>query len=51
MALILGDRIQETSTSTGTGTITLAGAVTGYQSFAVIGNTNTTYYTIADQSG
>ena len=51
MALILGDRIQETSTSTGTGTITLAGAVTGYQSFAVIGNNNTTYYTIADQSG
>jgi hypothetical protein len=51
MALILSDRVQETSTSTGTGTITLAGAVTGYQSFAVIGNTNTTYYTIADQSG
>jgi len=51
MALILGDRIQETSTSTGTGTITLAGAVTGYQSFAVVGNNNTTYYTIADQSG
>jgi len=51
MALVLSDRVQETSTSTGTGTITLAGAVTGYQSFAVIGNTNTTYYTIADQSG
>ena len=51
MALILGDRIQETSTSVGTGTITLAGAVTGYQSFAVVGNNNTTYYTIADQSG
>jgi hypothetical protein len=51
MALILSDRVQETSTSTGTGTISLAGAVTGYQSFAVIGNTNTTYYTIADQSG
>ena len=51
MALILSDRVQETSTSTGTGTISLAGAVTGYQSFAVIGNNNTTYYTIADQSG
>ena len=51
MALILSDRVQETSTSTGTGTISLAGAVTGYQSFAVVGNTNTTYYTIADQSG
>ena len=51
MALVLSDRVQETSTSVGTGTITLAGAVTGYQSFAVIGNGNTTYYTIADQSG
>lgn len=51
MAFIVQDRVQETSTSTGTGTITLAGAVTGYQSFAVIGNLNTTYYTIADQAG
>jgi len=51
MAFIVQDRVQETSTSIGTGTITLAGAVTGYQSFAVIGNGNTTYYTIADQSG
>jgi len=51
MAFIVQDRVQETSTSVGTGTITLAGAVTGYQSFAVIGNGNTTYYTIADQSG
>ena len=51
MAFIVQDRVQETSTSVGTGTITLAGAVTGYQSFAVIGNNNQTYYTIADQSG
>ena len=51
MALVLADRVQETSTSTGTGSFTLAGAVTGYQSFAVIGNGNTTYYTIADQGG
>lgn len=51
MAFIVQDRVQETSTSVGTGTITLAGAVTGYQSFAVIGNLNTTYYTIADQAG
>ena len=49
--LVLGDRIKETSTSTGTGTIVLAGAATGYQSFAVIGNANLTYYTIADQTG
>jgi len=51
MAFVIADRVQETSTSTGTGTIVLAGAVTGYQSFAVVGNTNTTYYTIADQAG
>ncbi len=36
----------ETTASTGTGTITLTGAVAGYQSFSVIGNANTTYYTI-----
>lgn len=47
MALVLADRVQETSTSVGTGTFTLAGAVNGFQSFAVIGNANTTYYVIA----
>lgn len=47
MALVLKDRVQETSTTTGTGTLTLAGAVTGYQSFSsAIGNGNTTYYGI-----
>lgn len=51
MALVLADRVQETTTTTGTGTVVLGGAVIGYQSFAVIGNTNQTYYTIADQSG
>lgn len=51
MALVLFDRVKETSNTAGTGTIVLAGAVTGYQSFAVVGNANTTYYTIADQSG
>jgi hypothetical protein len=51
MALVLADRVQETTTTTGTGSVTLAGAVTGYQSFAVIGNGNTTFYTIADQGG
>jgi hypothetical protein len=51
MAFVLADRVQETTTSTGTGTITLAGAATGFQSFSVIGNGNTTFYTIADQSG
>jgi hypothetical protein len=51
MAFVLADRVQETSVSTGTGTITLAGAATGFQSFAVIGNGNTTTYTIADATG
>jgi len=46
MPLVLADRVQETSNSTGTGTITLAGAVSGFNSFSVIGNGNTTYYTI-----
>lgn len=46
MALVLADRVQETTTTTGTGTITLAGAVSGYQPFAVIGDGNTTYYTV-----
>jgi hypothetical protein len=48
MALVLGDRVQETTTTTGTGTLTLAGATTGYQSFSVVGNGNTTYYNITD---
>ena len=50
MALVLADRVKETTTTTGTGTITLDGAATGFQSFAVIGNGNTTYYTIAGQT-
>lgn len=49
MPLVVADRVRETTTTTGTGTITLAGAVTGFQTFAVIGNANTTYYTIAGQ--
>lgn len=44
MALVIDDRIRETSTTTGTGTYTLAGAVTGFQSFAAVGNGNTTWY-------
>lgn len=51
MALVLKDRVKESSTTTGTGTITLAGAATGYQSFSAIGNGNTTYYCIAAQTG
>lgn len=48
MALVVKDRVQENSTTSGTGTLTLSGAVPGFQSFAVIGNGNTTYYTIYD---
>ena len=46
MALVVKDRVQETTTTTGTGTVTLAGAVTGFQTFSVIGDGNTTYYAI-----
>jgi hypothetical protein len=47
MALIVNDRVKETSTTTGTGTISLAGAEAGYETFvAGIGTTNTTYYAI-----
>jgi hypothetical protein len=46
MALIVKDRVLESSTSTGIGSFTLTGAQTGYQSFSAIGNGNTTYYTI-----
>lgn len=53
MTLVLKDRVLESSTSSGTGSFTLTGAQTGYQSFSVIGNGNTTYYTIQgkDSSG
>jgi hypothetical protein len=47
MALVIADRVRETSTTTGTGTLTLDGAVSGFQTFSTaIGNTNTCYYTI-----
>jgi hypothetical protein len=50
MALVINDRVKETSTTTGTGTLNLAGAVSGFVTFvAGIGNTNTTYYAIHEQ--
>ena len=48
MALIVKDRVQETTTTVGTGTVTLGGAVLGFQTFAIIGDGNTTYYAIVD---
>jgi len=47
MALVINDRVKETSTTTGTGVFSLNGAVTGFENFVTgIGNTNTTYYAI-----
>jgi hypothetical protein len=52
MAFVLADRVKETTIVVGTGAATLLGAASGYQSFSAgIGASNTTYYTIADQSG
>jgi len=48
MALVLKDRVKETSTTAGTGTLTLAGAVTGFQAFSAVGDGNSTYYAIVD---
>lgn len=50
MALVIKDRVKETTTTTGTGTYTLAGAETGYQGFSVIGDGNTTYYVCTDNA-
>jgi hypothetical protein len=51
MALVLADRVKETSTTTGTGTFSLSGAASGYESFVTaIGNGNTTYYAIVNSS-
>jgi len=50
MALVVYDRVQETTATTGTGPLTLAGAVAGFQSFAVIGNGNITFYCIVNST-
>jgi hypothetical protein len=46
MALVLKDRVKETTITVGTSTLVLLGAASGFQSFSVIGDGNTTYYTI-----
>lgn len=48
MALVIADRVKETTTTTGTGTYTLAGAVAGFESFNSVGNGNTTFYACSD---
>jgi hypothetical protein len=48
MALVVKDRVKVSTTTTGTGTLTLGSAAAGFQSFSVIGDGNTTYYTITD---
>lgn len=48
MALVVKDRVKETTATVGTGTYTLAGAVAGFQSFSVIGDGNTTFYAISN---
>lgn len=50
MAFVVKDRVKETTTTTSTGTVTLDGASTGFQAFSVIGDGNSTYYTIAGGS-
>jgi hypothetical protein len=51
MALVVNDRVQQTGTANTTVSFTLSGSVVGYQSFAVIGNGNTTFYAATDVSG
>ena len=51
MALVLNDRVRETTIVVGTGPATLLGTAVGYESFSVVGNGNTCYYCISDQGG
>jgi hypothetical protein len=48
MALVIKDRVKESSTTIGTGAYTLAGAEAGFQTFSAIGDGNTTYYAATD---
>jgi hypothetical protein len=51
MALVLADRVQQTATANTTVSFTLVGVVSGFQSFAVVGDTNLTYYAASDTAG
>lgn len=50
MSFVLKSRIKEVTTTTGTGTYTLSGAVTGFLAFSQIGNGNTTWYCVSDNT-
>ena len=51
MALVVADRVKETTTTTGTGAITLAGAEVNFVTFSsVLSDGDTTYYAIVDDS-
>ena len=51
MALVVADRVKETTTSTGTGAISLGGAEPNFRTFSsVLSDADTTYYAIIDDS-
>jgi hypothetical protein len=50
MTLVIADRVRQSTATTGTGTLTLSGSLLGFQTFSVIGDGNTTYYTIVDSN-
>src|SRR6056300_1513906 len=51
MALVIKDRVKQTTTTTGTGTLTLNGTVDGFQTFAAaLSDGDTTYYALLEPS-
>ena len=51
MALIIKDRVKETTTTTGTGNVALGGAVSNFVTFSsVLSDSDTTYYAIVDSN-
>jgi len=51
MALVISDRVKETTATSGTGTYTLGGAVTGFETFtANLSDGDTTYYACTDNT-
>ncbi|HEY7821367.1 MAG TPA: hypothetical protein VIG24_00965, partial [Acidimicrobiia bacterium] len=51
MALVVKDRVKETTATTGTGALTLAGAVSGFQTFTTaLSDADTTYYAVREDS-